>query len=122
MATSTAKNSTFIWQGLDKQGRQTKGEVQSISQSMAKAQLRKQGIVAKKVKKKSSPLFGERKKPIKPADVAIFTRQLATMMKAGVPLVQGFEIVAEGLDNPSMRDLVIAIKNDVASGSGFAAW
>lgn len=119
MATTTAKTSTFIWQGLDRQGRQSKGELQSINQTMAKAQLRKQGIVPKTVKKKSKPLFGSGK-PIKAADVAIFTRQLATMMKAGVPLVQSFDIVAEGLDNPTMRDLVLTVKNDVASGSGFA--
>ena len=87
---------------------------------MAKAQLRKQGVIAKSVKKKPKPLFGGGGKKIRPADVAIFTRQLATMMKAGVPLVQSFDIVAEGLDNPSMRDLVLQIKNDVASGSGFA--
>ena len=119
MATITAKTSTYTWQGLDRQGRQAQGEVQSISQTMAKAQLRKQGIVAKNIKKKSKPFFSSGK-PVKPADVAVFTRQLATMMKAGVPLVQSFDIVSEGLDNPTMRDLVSQIKNDVASGSGFA--
>jgi type IV pilus assembly protein PilC len=120
MAT-TAKTSTYTYKGTNKQGNEVTGEVQGTNQTMAKAQLRKQGVVPKSVKKKAKPLLGGGGKKIKPADVAIFTRQLATMMKAGVPLVQSFDIVAEGLDNPSMRDLVLQIKNDVASGSGFAA-
>lgn len=119
MAT-TIKTSTFTYKGTDKQGKEVKGEIQGSNQTMVKAQLRKQGVIAKSVKKKPKPLFGGGGKKIKPSDVAIFTRQLATMMKAGVPLVQSFDIVAEGLDNPSMRDLVQEIKNDVASGSGFA--
>ena len=118
-ATATVKTHTYTWKGTDKQGRATSGEVQGSNQTMVKAQLRKQGITAKTVKKKPKPLFSS-KKAIKPSDISIFTRQLATMMKAGVPLVQSFDIVAEGLDNPSMRDVVLEIKNDVASGSGFA--
>lgn len=117
MAT-TAKTQIFLWQGTDKQGKPTKGELAGSNQTMVKAQLRKQGIIAKTVKRKPKPLFNFSKK-ITPADIAIFSRQLATMMKAGVPLVQSFDIVAEGLENPSMRDLVMNIKNDVASGSGF---
>ena len=119
MATTAPKTQIFIWQGTDKSGKVSKGEVAGTNQAMVKAQLRKQGIIAKSVRKKPKPLFGGEKK-IKPADIAIFTRQLATMMKAGVPLVQSFDIVADGLDNPSMRNLVMEIKNDVASGSGFA--
>jgi len=87
---------------------------------MAKAQLRRQGIKPKSVRKKAKPLFGGGGKAIKPADISIFTRQLATMMKAGVPLVQSFDIVAEGLENKRMRDLVDTLKNDVASGNGLA--
>jgi len=121
MATNAAKTHTFTWQGLDRQGRTANGEAHGPSQAIVKAQLRKQGIVPKSVKRKPKPLFGGGKKAIKPADIAIFTRQLATMMKAGVPLVQGFEIVAEGLENPSMRDLVLEVKNDVASGTSFAS-
>lgn len=117
MATSSY---TFVWTGTDKNGRKSKGEVTAQSAAMAKAQLRKQGVMAKSVKKKSKPLFSLGVKKIKPADIAIFSRQMATMMKAGVPLVQSFDIVAEGLDNPSMRELVIAIKNEVASGGGLA--
>lgn len=121
MATaSSAKTQAFVWQGTDRQGRPAQGETYGASQAIVKAQLRKQGIVAKTVKRKPKPLF-ESKKAIKPADIAIFARQLATMMKAGVPLVQSFDIVAEGLENPSMRDLVIEIKNEVASGTSLAA-
>lgn len=120
MATVAAKTQTYTWQGTDRQGKPTQGETIGSSQAFVKAQLRKQGIVAKTVKRKSKPLLQSKKK-IKPADIAIFARQLATMMKAGVPLVQSFDIVAEGLENPSMRDLVIEIKNEVASGTSLAA-
>ena len=120
MATSATKGQTFTWQGTDKQGRSTKGEIESVSMAMAKAQLRRQGINPKSVRKKAKPLFGSGGKKIKPMDIAIFTRQLATMMKAGVPLVQSFEIVGEGLENPSMRELVASIKNEVASGTSLA--
>ena len=117
---ATAKTDIYVWQGTDKQGRKTRGEMTAASPAIAKAQLRKQGIAAKKVRKKPKSLFSN-KKPIKPADIAIFTRQMATMMKAGVPLVQSFEIVAEGAGNPSLQELVTEIKNDVSSGGGFAA-
>jgi type IV pilus assembly protein PilC len=120
MATSAVKGQTFIWQGIDRKGRSSKGEIESISLAMAKAQLRQQGINPKSVKKKSKPLLSLGGKRIKPSDIAIFTRQLATMMKAGVPLVQSFDIVGEGLENPSMREVVSSIKNDVASGNSLA--
>lgn len=120
MATAAAKTQMYTWQGTDRQGRPTQGESAGPNQAVVKAQLRKQGITAKTVKRKSKPLFSS-KKAIKPADIAIFARQLATMMKAGVPLVQSFDIVAEGLENPSMRDLVLEIKNEVASGTSLAA-
>jgi len=120
MATSAVRGSTFTWAGTDKQGNASKGEIEAVSSSMAKAQLRRQGIKPKSVKKKSKPLFGASGKKIKPMDICIFTRQLSTMMKAGVPLVQSFEIVADGLENPSMGELVHTIKNDVAAGTGLA--
>lgn len=119
MATTTSSN-IFVWTGTDKSGRQTTGEINAPSQAMARAQLRQRGVTPKSVKRKAKPLFGARKKPIKPADIAVFTRQLATMMKAGVPLVQSFDIVGDGLDNASMRELVRNIKNDVAGGTGLA--
>ncbi len=120
MATSASKGSIFTWQGTDKQGRTAKGEIESVSLAMAKAQLRRQGIKPKTVRKKAKPLFGGGGKKIVPMDIAIFTRQLATMMKAGVPLVQSFDIVGEGAENPSMRELIAQIKTDVASGAGLA--
>ena len=119
MAT-TATSEAFLYKGTDKNGRQTTGEINAPSQAMARAQLRQRGINPRSVRRKPKPLFAARKKPIKPADIAIFTRQLATMMKAGVPLVLDRDIVADGLENPSMRELVNTIKNDVASGSGLA--
>ena len=120
MATTAARGNIFTWSGTDKTGRSSKGEIHATTTSMAKAQLRRQGIKPKSVRKKAKPLFGGSGKPIKPADISIFTRQLATMMKAGVPLVQSFDIVGEGLDKPKMRELVEEIKNDVASGNGLA--
>ena len=120
MATTAVKGNIFTWTGKDKNGRDSRGEITAASQSMAKAQLRRQGIKAKSVRKKAKPLFGGKGKPIKAVDIAIFTRQLATMMKAGVPLVQSFDIVADGIEKESMRNLVVSIKNDVASGSGLA--
>ena len=117
---TTAKISVYRWHGIDKQGRATTGESSSTSQAAVKAQLRKQGIRPKTIKKKTKPFFFS-KKSVKPTDICVFTRQLASMIKAGVPLVQSFTLVAECLDNPSMAELVITIKNDIAAGSGFAA-
>lgn len=115
MATSATKQ-VFTWQGTDRQGRVTKGEIESISLAMAKAQLRQQGVRPKSVRKKSKPLMIGGGRKITPQDISIFTRQLATMMKAGVPLVQSFDIVSEGLDNPSMRKVVKDMRNEIASG------
>ena len=116
-----ATQNTFVWTGLDKSGRKNQGEIVAASQALAKAQLRKQGISAKTVKRKAKPLFSFGSKKIKSSDIALFTRQMATMMKAGVPLVQSFDIVAEGLENKGMQDLVTGIKTDVAAGGGLAA-
>jgi type IV pilus assembly protein PilC len=117
---ATATSELFIWSGTDKNGRSTKGEINAPSTALARAQLRQKGISPRSVKRKPKPLFSARKKPIKPADIAMFTRQMATMMKAGVPLVQSFDIVSDGLENPSMKTLVSNIKNDVAGGTGLA--
>ena len=115
-----AENTVFVWSGTDRNGRKSKGEVRATSAAIARVQLRKQGVVAKSVKKKSKPLFTFGAKKIKPADIAIFTRQLATMMKAGVPLVQAFDIVAEGTDHEKMRELIMTVRTDVSSGTGLA--
>lgn len=119
MATEAAQT-LYVWQGTDKNGKKTKGEIQGSSQALVKAQLRKQGVNPTKVKRKSKDLFGPRKQKIRPSDIAVFTRQLATMMKSGIPLVQSFEIVGESLENPSMRVLVMQIRDDVAAGNNFA--
>jgi len=120
-AAQAVKTVTFTFTGKDRRGNLTKGELQSESVAVAKAQLRKQGITPQVVRKKPKPLFGERKKPIKPADIAIFARQLATMMKAGVPLVQSFDIVADGQENAAFREMIVAIKNDVSGGNSLAS-
>jgi type IV pilus assembly protein PilC len=119
MATE-AVQTIYLWQGLDKTGSKTKGEIPGASQALVKAQLRKQGINPTKVRRKPKNLFGPKKQKIKPNDIAVFTRQLATMMKSGIPLVQSFEIVGETLENPSMRALVLNIRDDVAAGNNFA--
>ncbi|MEE4281887.1 MAG: type II secretion system F family protein, partial [Pseudomonadales bacterium] len=107
--------------GKDKQGRKTKGEIKSSTPAIAKAELRRQGIVAQKVKKKSAGISFGGGAGVKPADVALFTRQMATMMRAGVPLVQAFDIVADGVDKPKLAALIREVRNDVAGGNSFAA-
>lgn len=116
-----AKLAMFNYVGTDKRGKETSGEIEAASVTMAKAQLRRRGINAKSVKKQAKPLFGGGGKKIKPADTALFTRQLATMMKAGVPLIQSFEIVADGIENERMRKLVTSIRGDVAAGNQLAS-
>ena len=116
----TAENTLFIWSGTDRNGRKSKGEVLAASAALARVQLRKQGVALTSVKKKPKPLINLGAKKIAPADIAIFTRQLATMVKAGVPLVQAFSIVADGTDHPKMRELIITIQTDVSSGAGLA--
>ena len=117
MANATAV--AYVYKGVDGKGNKVEGEINGTNPALVKAQLRKQGIIANRVQKKPKPLFGGKKK-IKPADIALFTRQMATMMKAGVPLVQSFEIVADGLDNDGVKELVFKIRDDVASGTAFA--
>ena len=115
------ENTVFVWSGTDRNGRKSAGELLAASAAIARAQLRKQGVTTKILKRKPKPLFSLGGKPIKAADIAIFTRQLATMMKAGVPMVQAFDIVAEGTDHEKMRELITTIRTDVASGTGLAA-
>ncbi|WP_236210072.1 type II secretion system F family protein [Metapseudomonas otitidis] len=119
MAEKAPKNSVFKWEGTDRKGAKITGEISGTNPALVKAQLRKQGINPTKVRKKSVSLFSAGKK-IKPLDIAFFTRQMATMMKAGVPLLQSFDIIAEGVPNPNMKKLVDEIKQDVAAGNSFA--
>ncbi|TGN39980.1 type II secretion system F family protein [Marinobacter confluentis] len=119
MVQKVEKLQAFVWEGKDRKGNKSKGEVSGTNLALVKAQLRKQGIIPDKVKKKPKPLFGGSKK-VTPFDIAMFTRQMATMMRAGVPLVQSFDIVTDGLENQGLRELISAVRNDVASGTSFA--
>ncbi|SEP60760.1 type IV pilus assembly protein PilC [Ectothiorhodospira magna] len=114
-----AEMTVFVWEGVDKKGVRIKGETSAINESLAKAELRRQGINPLKVRKKPKPLFGARKR-ITPKDIAIFLRQMATMMSAGVPLVQSFEIIGRGHENLAMQELILKIKADVEGGTTFA--
>ncbi len=116
-----AASALFVWEGTDKQGRRSKGEITSANPAIAKAELRKQGINATKLRKKGQSLSLGGGGAVNPGDIALFTRQMATMMRAGVPLVQSFEIVADGVDKPKLRDLVLAIRADVSAGNTFAS-
>ncbi len=111
----------FSYDGVDRRGAKIKGEMPARNMALAKVTLRKQGITINNIReKKRNILDGLMKQKVTTLDITIFTRQLATMMKAGVPLVQSFEIVAEGLDNPSMRDVVLGIKGEIEGGNNFA--
>ena len=121
MAAKPTKQLSFNWQGKDKSGNQSKGKIDAPDLATAKALLRKQGILPKKVVKQSSvSLFGSKNKPIKPLDIAFFSRQMATMMKSGVPLLQGMDIVANGAEKQSLKELVYDIRNSVNNGQDFA--
>ncbi|ABA56839.1 type II secretion system F family protein [Nitrosococcus oceani] len=120
MAQAAAKQQIFIWEGANRQGHKIKGEVGGKNLSMVKADLRRQGIVPLKVRKKPKSLLGQRKKKITPKEIAIFSRQLATMMAAGVPLVQAFEIIGRGHESISMQEMVLKIKGEVEGGGTLA--
>ncbi|WP_323815324.1 type II secretion system F family protein [Cellvibrio sp. NN19] len=119
-AKQTPTINTYVYKGVDKKGNKIQGEINGGSPTIVKTLLAKQGITARSVSKKAKPLFGSGGKAIKPADIAVFSRQMATMMKAGVPLVQAFDIVADGLENPNLRKMVLQIRDSVAAGGGFA--
>jgi len=119
MATAAAakpKEFNFTWEGKDKTGKQVKGEMRAGGEALVNATLRRQGIIVSKVRKRktSGGSVGEK-------DIALFTRQLATMMKAGVPLLQSFDIVGKGHSNPAVARLLMEIKTEVETGSSLAA-
>lgn len=122
MAQKAQKLDIFLWEGTDRKGNKKKGETTGQSLALVKASLRKQGINPKKVRKKPKDLFGggAKGKKIVPKDIAIFARQLATMMSSGVPLVQSFEIMAKGADNPNLQQLINAVKSDIEGGAPMA--
>jgi type IV pilus assembly protein PilC len=107
----------FVWEGVDKRGTKMKGESLAKNASLLKAELRKQGITPSVVKGKPKPLFGKAGKTISARDIAIFSRQLATMMQSGVPMVTAFEIIAGGQKNPRMKDMLDDIRASIEGGS-----
>ena len=109
----------FVWQGRDKRGVVMKGEQLAKNANLLRAELRKQGITPTVVKTKSKPLFGGAK-PIKPRDIAIFSRQLATMMKSGVPIVMALEIIGGGNKNQTMKKMVEGLRNDIEGGASIS--
>jgi type IV pilus assembly protein PilC len=117
-ATATAPQAPFTWEGTDRTGKKVKGKVVSTSEAAVRSELRRQGVVPTRVRKQSM-LFRKQGK-VTPADIAIFSRQLATMMTAGIPLVQSFDIVGAGHENPAMQKLILAIKADVEGGTTLA--
>ncbi|MDO9361096.1 MAG: type II secretion system F family protein [Polaromonas sp.] len=120
MATATSrdiKEFVFEWEGKDRNGKQVRGETRAVGENQVKASLRRQGVIPTKIKKRSM----RSGKSIKPKDIAIFTRQLATMMKAGVPLLQSFDIVGRGNANASVTKLLNDVRTDVETGTSLSA-
>jgi type IV pilus assembly protein PilC len=118
MATATANQFPFTWEGTDRTGKRVKGKVVATSEAAVRSELRRQGVVATRIRKQSM-LFRKQGK-VTPGDIAVFSRQLATMMTAGIPLVQSFDIVGAGHENPAMQKLILAIKSDVEGGNSLA--
>ena len=120
MATAAAKGGpkeiTFLWEGKDKAGKSVRGEMRAAGENMVLASLRRQGVTVSKVKKQRFGGGGS----VSEKDVALFTRQMATMMKAGVPLLQAFDIVSKGASNPAVAKLLIEIKTEVETGASLA--
>lgn len=109
----------FVWEGTDKRGITMKGEQPAKTANIVRAELRRQGITPKVVKVKGKPLFGGAGKKITPGDIAVFARQIATMIKSGVPIVQALEIMGSGQKNPNMKAMVNSIRADIESGTSF---
>lgn len=107
---------SFHYEGINKSGQKLAGDIEARSLAMAKADLRNQGIVTNKIAKKRKPLFDRKNKKIKAADITIFSRQLATMIESGIPLVQSFDIVSKGQSNMRMKELIESIKHDIETG------
>ncbi len=119
MATTAAiRQKPFNWEGTDRAGKKLRGKIVATNEAAVRAELRRQGVVATKIRKQTQ-LFSERGK-VTAADIAIFSRQMATMMSAGIPLVQSFDIIGAGHENPAMQKLVLGIKQDVEGGTALA--
>jgi len=114
--TAITSSIPFVWEGTDRKGKKVKGKSMATNEAAVRADLRRQGVVPSRIKKQSKGLFGGGG-TIAPSDIAIFMRQLATMLSAGIPLVQSFEIVGSGHENAAMQKLIMAVKSDVEGGS-----
>ena len=119
-ATRTNVMEQFTWEGTDKRGVKMKGETTSKNANLLRAELRKQGITPTVVRTKSKPLVGASGKSISAQDISVFSRQIATMLQAGVPMVQSFEILAGGQNNPRMRNMLLDIRDNIAGGSSLS--
>ena len=108
---------TFHWEGTDKRGKKMKGEQQSKNANMLRAELRRQGITPRVVKPKKKPLFGSAGRKISAKEIAVFSRQIATMMRSGVPIVQSLEIIGNGNKNPKMKAMVDSLRLEIEGGS-----
>lgn len=131
MAVATAKNvkslgaqraevsqlTTYDWIALDKRGKRMKGDMAAKNATLVKAELRRQGMNPQTVKERKKPLFGSTGSTVKPRDVAIFSRQIATMMASGVPMVQSFEIIADGQKNVRFKNMLTDVKQTIEGGS-----
>ena len=109
-------NTDYYWEGVFQSGEKTKGLINANSIPLAKAALRKQGIITRKIVKKRNPFYSQYTRGIKPSDITLFTRQLATLIAAGIPLSQSLDILEHGLSNPRMKTLIQTIRTDVQSG------
>lgn len=119
-APRTSDLKQFTWEGTDKRGVKMKGETASKNANLLKAELRKQGINPTTVRAKGKPLFGASGKAISARDIAVFSRQIATMLQSGVPMVQAFEILANGQSNPRMRDMLNDVRDQISGGSSLS--
>jgi type IV pilus assembly protein PilC len=115
-ATATKKETQFVWEGKDKRGNKIRGKSLAANETALRADLRRQGVAATRVKTQGKPLFGGGGK-VEAGDIAVFSRQLATMMAAGIPMVQAFEIVGNGHEKPAMQKLILDIKANIEGGS-----
>jgi type IV pilus assembly protein PilC len=117
--TRTMSTEPFFWEGTDRKGQKVKGKAMATNEAAVRADLRRQGVVPIRIKKQNKGLFAGGG-TVAPSDIAIFMRQLATMLAAGIPLVQSFEIVGNGHENAAMQKLILAVKSDVEGGTALA--
>jgi len=112
-----SKLTTYEWVALDKRGKRMKGDMPAKNASLVKAELRRQGMNPQSVRERSKPLFGATGSTVKPQDVAIFSRQIATMMASGVPMVQSFDIIADGQKNVRFKNILLDVKQNIEGGA-----